>query len=450
MSADKPILQRLQLLADHYAEFAVAEKPRVFCWLLQPNEVRMVEAFIAREQDDEAGQLQEVFWPLETPFNDAVLHGYQLGLALVEQYHANAEAIVASGTNADWQSPPYEPHKTSHSNADVAWLIRCCESFLDHYSVPGRLGLVLRPSSVSDPSAYLLWLQRFAHAAPNRVRAMLLDFASQPAYAELVATSGELIVSCEPNLRMDDALAEVSREAGHLDTPGGQYRTHFLQLGKALGNGDLPEATQLAELALAIAVAQEWYHLQVPVLVALAGALSANSQHMAAVERYRAAEIAATTGQSTGPEETREVCVRLQLQARLGHGVALIHAQQPGSAAHLFEQTVPVAEQLQDARAVLDCYRLASFCHEQDDRPDEAMRNGVLGLQVARSMDDETKQSSTFPYLGEALMRLVQTPAQRHAAARLEREIIEIAGTRDWRPAPAPTATSSAPDQAGQ
>ena len=85
MSADKPILQRLQLLADHYAEFAVAEKPRVFCWLLQPNEVRMVEAFIAREQDDEAGQLQEVFWPLETPFNDAVLHGYQLGLALVEQ-----------------------------------------------------------------------------------------------------------------------------------------------------------------------------------------------------------------------------------------------------------------------------------------------------------------------------------------------------------------------------
>jgi len=51
-------------------------------------------------------------------------------------------------------------------------------------------------------------------------------------------------------------------------------------------------------------------------------------------------------------------------------------------------------------------------------------------------MDDETRKTSTFPYLGEGLMRLCESGPRKALGPQVEREIVSIAGTRDWRPTP--------------
>jgi len=123
------------------------------------------------------------------------------------------------------------------------------------------------------------------------------------------------------------------------------------------------------------------------------------------------------------------------MQARLGRGAALIGGHAWGMAAKLYEETAPLAEELGDKRTTLDCHRLASFSYEQNNQPDEAWKAGMPGINVARDMDEETRKTSTFPYLGEGMMRLCTGP-RRSLAPQMEREIVAIAGTRDWRPKP--------------
>jgi hypothetical protein len=250
---------------------------------------------------------------------------------------------------------------------------------------------------------------------------------------------------------MPAALEELSQAGGNRDKPGGQFRQLFVKLTSALAAGDLASAASLGDSAIGIATAQRWYHLAVPVNFALGAAFSGAGRHQEAVVRYQAAEVAAAQGETDGAEEAQAVCPQLRLQARLGYGSALIGAGAWRLAAQLYEETAPLASAQGDARVTLDCYRLASFCHERNGTLDEAFRVGLLGMPVAREMDKETLQTSTFPYLGEGLMRLTESGARRGLGPRMEQEISEIAGTRDWRPKKDANATAapSAPVPAG-
>lgn len=441
MAANEPIVRRLEVLSDLYGEFAANPDARVLRWLLQADEARMVEAFIAMEQDEQAGQHGDLLMTFTTPFENPHGHGYLLRGELVKAYREGKEAIEASGTDANW-----EPPTVKHEEPDIPFLLRTCESFRDHYSFPGNLVLVLRPDSVRDPEAYQLWIHRLATAAPNNVRVMVLDLAPQPGYGELAGFDDKLVVTQEPALDMPAALEEVSRAGGNLDTPGGQYRHLFVQMGNALGEGELERALSLGEAALAIAVAQGWFHMLVPIHMALGTGLSAAGRHSEAMARYEAAELAAAKGETDGPEEVKPVCPQMRLQARLGRGTALIAAGAWSLAAKLFEETAPLAEEQKNDRAVLDCYRLASFCWEQEGKLDEAWRLGLLGFDKARTLDRETLETSTFPYLGLGLMRLTESGPRRGLKQRMEEEIVAVAGRLDWRPddggPPPPTSPS--------
>jgi hypothetical protein len=219
-------------------------------------------------------------------------------------------------------------------------------------------------------------------------------------------------------------------------------------MGNALGKEDLTRALALGDLALKIVALNGWYHMAVPIHLALAASLASAGRSQEAIERYVAAERSASTGEKNGEHELRPTCKILRMQSRLGHGSALIAAQQWDKAAELFEQTAPMAAELGDKRATLDCYRLASFCHEQDQKPDRAWVDGMLGLQVAREMDEETRKTSTFPYLGEGLMRLCESDARKSQASETEEKISTIAGTKEWRPAPPKVNTGGAADGA--
>lgn len=438
MAKKTAIAQRLDMLSDQWAEFAMDEQARLLCWQFEPNELRMAEAFLGMQEDDNAGTHPDVFVSLETPFESPSGHGYALYQTFVAGYLASREALVEEGVNADWQ-PPAPPARRTE---DIRFLVQTSESFIAHYQLGRHLVLVLRPSTVADPGEYQLWLQRLVLAAPPNLRLLVLDHARDPGYAALVRAEPKRVRAQRAALDMPGALEATSRDAGNLDTPGGQFRHLFVKLGTALGKGDLGLAMQLGSAALAIATAQGWWHVAVPVHFALAAGLTGAERHQEAMAQYTAAEAAAVRGESEAPEEARAACKGLRLKARLGSGSTLIALRAWGMAAKLYQDSVPLAAESGDLRTLLDCHRLACFCHEQAGHPEQAFDSGKQGLKVARQMDRETLGSSTFPYLGEGLMRLTQTDQLRGLEGQVEREIVLIAGTRDWRPKPVPGAAS--------
>ena len=210
-----------------------------------------------------------------------------------------------------------------------------------------------------------------------------------------------------------------------------------MRLGNELAKSNLTRAVELGASALSIAAAQGWFHLAVPVHFALAAGFTSAGRFAESLASYANAEHVALRGETEGTEDARPACRTLRLHARLGQGATLVAAKAWDAAARLYEETAPVARECGDARSELDCYRLASFAHEQAGRDERAFDVGAQGLGIARTMEPELLQSSTFPYLGVALLRLCEAPARQPLAPRIEQEIQSIAGTPDWRPKPA-------------
>jgi hypothetical protein len=103
---------------------------------------------------------------------------------------------------------------------------------------------------------------------------------------------------------------------------------------------------------------------------------------------------------------------------------------------------VPIAEAAKDARTVVDCWRLASYCHEQSGALEEAWEAGLAGFRVGRGLDAEAKQTSSLSYLAEGLMRLTSKRPLRGYAKAMEEQIVAALG-RDWQPGTARSAQAA-------
>ncbi|MCI5162398.1 MAG: hypothetical protein D3917_10370 [Candidatus Electrothrix sp. AX5] len=430
MISNEPVARRLQFLFCEYTFFSQDKNARILCWRLQPDEVRMAETFLATEQDKPVGQSRDIFLQLQTPFEKSSVYGYSLRQELIAWYEAKKENLTELGSGSDWVFP-----QISDSKKNINVLMDTVFSLLRHYAIQGQLVMVLRPKRIDLVESFQRWLNSFSLEASEQVRILLFDDAVKPRF-ELLASENEQRVQVQ-ELKLDifAESEELSIAAGNLDKPGGRFRYLFVKLTSALKAQDLTTALALGDKAVKLVAEQRWYYLVVPVHMMLAGSLSSADRHKEAVTHYKAAEAAAAQGETEGlEEETKASCPQLRLQARMGCGTALMTARHWKLAAQQFTETAPLAAEQGEARAELDCHRLASFCYEQAGNWDGAFRAGGLGFQVAREMDQETLETSSFTYLGEAMMRLSQNGTSRDLPAHTEKRIIEIAGTRDWRP----------------
>ena len=76
---------------------------------------------------------------------------------------------------------------------------------------------------------------------------------------------------------------------------------------------------------------------------------------------------------------------------------------------------------------------MASWCCEVLREWEPAWAHGQRAWEVGRALEAPTRETSTLPYVAEALVRLSQVRRGPLAAREMEREIESVLGT-DWRP----------------
>jgi hypothetical protein len=418
-------MQRLAQLCGQWLEFAEQPEARVLCWLVEPDEYAMVNAFVAVEDDDRTGQTEDLFVPLTSAF---VAGRY--GEGLLREFLEKADALYAGLDDAS--EPAWQPPRPAASSPDPLPFLQACQSFIKHYKLPGLLAIVLTPSEIADRAAFQQWLDMVTRTALpkiDKLRLVVVDDKRAPCLGTLVQAHPECVVAVSADLDMPAARQEISENAGNLDKPGGQFRHQFVQMTNALGEGDLAAAETHSQAALDITTAQGWYALAVPIHLAMGASLAAAGKVEPANRRYLGAETSAADGEKAGDP----VCAKLRVQARFCRGSLLIHAAAWQIAATLFSETLPLAQATKDPGMIIDCYRLASFCLEQGKQYQPAWQQGVDGLAFARTLDKATLATTTLPYLGESLSRLCQQSQLSGSWRRIEQELVALLGPK-WRP----------------
>jgi hypothetical protein len=417
--------RRLDVLHDQWTEFAQLPEARLLRWVVEPDEVRMVEAFLRKEEDERLGECPDLFLRLEEPFDEPARYGRTLREALMRLEEESRAGLEEEGLSG-WRCPPVKEGAT-----DEEAFLAACESLRDHYEdLCEHLVLVLLPVRGTDAGAWREWLRRVVgKAKAPHVRLVVLDDARTLALEPLAELLPERVVTIPARLDMGRALEELSREAGHVDTPGGQFRELFVRMGNAATKGHVDKVEELGARAVAVAAAHGLDSLVVTARFVMGGAHLGAQRPREALEHYRQAEAAAEQAEAKGaPEGTP-----LRLKARLAQGAARVTAQEYAQAATLYEETAPLARALKDARMELECWRMASWCCELQKEVERAWAHGQRAWEVGRAMDAAPRGTSTLPYVAEALVRLSHERRGPRAAREMELEIESVLG-QDWRP----------------
>jgi hypothetical protein len=425
MPSNNPVQRRLDLVQDQWTQFASNSQARLLRWVVAPDEVAMVAALWAKENDERAAETPDLLLRLRSGFEDAERHGFALRREFLQELMRAQEALGEESRRPRWTCPA-----PMVGASDAQALVAALEAFrAAHAPARGVVGVWLDPEELADDGLYSAWLQRLAAAAPAGCRFVVLEELGHPAFEALASAEPELVRSEVADLDMAAAVEEISGQNEDLETPGGQYRQLFVQLSSAAKGEDIARARALADRAAALAQEQKWPALAAAAHMVLGGVL-ASREPQEARARYGRAEVLAEKGAAEGGDPQ---CVSIRLHARMASGSVLVSTGAFAEAASWYRETVPIAEAAKDARTLVDCWRLASYCHEQSGALEEAWEAGLAGFRVGRGLDAEAKMTSSLSYLAEGLMRLTSKRPLRGYAKAMEEQIVAALG-RDWQP----------------
>ena len=398
---ENPITRRLEQMARQWLEFEELPSARVGRWVIQENEVRMMEAFIASEETEE-GKLPSVFFYTPVPFIDKSTYPKELIRYFVESCSAeqNLEDLKEAGlTEAFIRS--YEGRTDER-----AW-IEFLAAFAEKIQRPiSSLVACLLPERVENHDQFLDWLLELLQGSwPEKLRIMLVDLESQGVYAELESRYPDRVKSLYPNLDMQGAFEELAATPGANDPndPGILFRVALVRLMNHSRPGMLEEAKRDFEEALRIASGQSWHHLEVAAHLALATAMLNNQSF---TEIYRVYEQARAAAKKIEPEDIT-LSHRLTVQAWMGEGAAYLTEQRYEEATQAYISAAPLAEGIDDHILCLESWRMAGFCSENIGEVHDAWDYNWKAVNAAQKLPDDQRGNTTLSFVGQSLLNLI-------------------------------------------
>jgi hypothetical protein len=411
--------------------FTQCKDARLLIWQAADEEHALINAFIAKECEAESADTPDIFLQLSTPFRSDSGHGHALTTELHTLYEEASQLRVAD-QSVTWRSLP-----SGRSTDDIEAFVSVLLSLRSHLVAadgPSTIAVWLLPNEVGSWGAYLLWLHRLVQKLLPNIRVLVVDHREAPQYAPLAKADPLRVREKACDLSVLAAIEELATTAG-TDTPGGAYRALQAACAARLAEGDLDGAVRAATSASELAKEQGWPHLAAVTSMMLAAAYGAQKKPNEALAAYAEAELLGVAREAQESASTDEPAfgTRIRLQARLGQGAVLLSCGAYKYAAVAYEQSAVLAHQLADAPTELDACRLASLSHSELGDASAAWELGSRGFQLGIGMDEETRRSSTLPYLAEHLLRLTDRHGAYSAHRRpLEAHLTKLLGAA-WR-----------------
>ena len=429
--SSSPITARLAQLHEQWRFFTQREDARLLIWQAADEEKALIDAFIAKESEAESAEAPDIFLELSAPFCSELGHGYALTAELRALYE-EASPLEVAEQSVLWRCPV-----SRQSANDVEVFVSVLASLRSHLVAtdgPSTLAVWLMPNEVRSWEGYLIWLHRLAHKMPPNIRVLVVEQKVAPQYAALAKADPVRVLERACDLSVLAAIEELAATAGS-DTPGASLRRLQTECAARLATGDVDAAVRAGTNASELAKAQGWPHLAAVTSMMLAAAYSAQKRPNEALAAYAEAERLGAEREAQESASTDEPAygTRIRLQARLGQGAVLLSCGAHKYAAVAYEQSAVLARQLADVPTELDAYRLASLSHSQLGDASAAWELGSRGFQLGIGMDEQTRRSSTLPYLAEHLLRLTERHGAYSAHRRpLEAHLAKLLGAA-WR-----------------
>jgi len=408
MSKANPVQQDMAKLEEQWEEFASSKLP-LFRWYFSTDDIQLGLGFIkVKEQLDEKNP--ELFIHLHSEFEEGDAFGRSLAEEMNEMIAAGisdagieeAEGKTPATTIHRWKSPPLDDC-TNGFNC----IFRSCKFALDAFGdYVHNIVLVITPSRIKNSAKYTQWWSKCCeiHSRYNWPENLKLVFFDTDKNSDLATLSQENpghIYSANAPVDMNATIQAILDEVND-GSPNAKFRQYTVDLQKAVGKQDKAGIEKLSAAAILIAEYHQWFDMWVVTLLTRAAGYLGLQDYDGALKDYRSAQLIAAQGE----QKNVPGCNKLQLQAMICEGTCLFSAGKFDEAAIAYGKGAQLADLQQDLLMTLEGWRMASFCMERAKAPKIAWEHGMKALDAGDKMDEQARENSTLPFLGQALLRL--------------------------------------------
>ena len=408
MTKVNPVQEELAKLDEQWEEFTSSKLP-LLRWYFAPDDIQLGLGFIkVKEQLDEKNP--EIFIHLHSEFDE----GDSFGRSLAEEMnHMIADGISDAGIEeAEEKTPATIIHKWQAPSLDDCTngfncIFRSCKFALDAFGdYVHNIVLVITPSRIKNSDKYTQWWAQCCeiHSRynwPENLKLVFFDTDKNSSLAVLARDNQKHIYNADAPVNMQATIQAILSEVDD-GSPNAKFRQYTVDLQHAVGKQDKAAIEKFAAAAIVIAEAHQWFDMWVVTLLTRAAGYLGLQDYDNALKDYRAAQLIAVQGE----QKNIPGCNKLQLQAVICEGTCLFSAGQFEEAASAYVRGAQLAELQEDLLLTLEGWRMASFSMERAKIPKIAWEHGIKALEAGDKMDEQGRENSTLPFLGQALLRI--------------------------------------------
>lgn len=397
MADSNAIEEKMTMMANQWEAFVEDTDKVLLRWLFPLNDIELVNLFF-KLQEEEYGEIQDLFFTFTSPFPDAPPYARFLGHELAAKYEEIKPALAEEEIAVDWTATAQRS-----GEEDIPWLVRNLTSFQSYYAeIMRTLVVVLRPSQMGEIQQWHMWMNRLLKCKHTPVvRFLVLEFEESPILGKLAESAPRLVCTDHLELNLADTMEELAKGDGS-DTPENNFRHLFTKLSNQATQKDIDGAETTAAKALAIATAAGWLPMQVVVYSSLgAGYMQADNKKKALATYRKGTAVARDATAKEDPAGPK-----MEVQCLFAEASVLFAMEKYEDASKTYQEAAPLAAAIDEKILAMEGWRMASYCAEVQDKFNESIRHGEQALIEGEKLPEEERAASTLAFVGDGLIRV--------------------------------------------
>ncbi len=470
---NNPILQRIDILRNHWFDFVYESDAKICRWLINSDELQLIDAFIEMESD-EAGETEDLFIMFDTPFAKKRTYSQDLVGTLISFAEINKEELSKDGIYLNWEPPRYaEAEPVSDS------FLEALSSFATSFDFFGDGCIVayLSPQEIESVKDLEKWFTSWIESrVPEKVRIMICDSKSEPIFKEALEDYPAKIKTIEPNLEMGSVMRQLAAN-GNSKEPGTRFRQLFVDMSQAASQKRFSRMEDLGEKAIELANKQnapEWKSMHISVYLLMGNAYLGAKEYSKALESYEEGELIARAAfkEEMATERSGDTSYpKILIQLLFSFAGTLEVSGKSEKATEKYLEVIPITEALvsiskgnetlEATRLRMEAFRMAAVTSQKKRKYVESRNYNELALVEAEKYrevllngkgifphDRTTKQdaaieeqiermaremfeNSTIPYLGRALLKDIRNDGDHEDEVEVRKRLSHLLGA-NW------------------
>lgn len=417
-----PVSQRIDLMRTQWEKAIAAPGTQVLRWFVKPDEWRMVDAFFEIEASSQ-GELPDIFFKIETPFQDERYYLRQLHEDWKERYDSDKETfelLKQSGVAINYE--PGDDHTLSFFDEIQKLAVAISTPELQRNIV-----LFLVPSSVSEVKLYLSWLEHYIkNGLPPQVKLMIVDDEENKRYTRFSDNYPRQVKTIVPDLNMSKVMRQMAT-SGNPAAPDVQFRKCVFEMADATAKKDADLVESLGKKAVDIATKAGWKHLIATASMITAGYLLSLKKYKRSEALYNEAITTCRNAYADGDT----ACGILLVQCHSLRGASMQLQGEKTMAMQSYVQMAQQAEEINDPLNAMEGWRLAAHTAEKSGKPKDSFDYYSHAFEKGKLLDEKIRTASSFLMVGEGLLETAALSGNSHRVPEIKEQMASFAG-KNW------------------